>query len=217
MTAFWRTWYGTDGTPSVADSGNHQIGIVLSFSGAARGEGDPFEVSGTTVDATIDTSGTIGTLTTTVDDCLIIAGVGTNYASGGSPTNFFSGWTNAGLSSITEHSDYRQITSGIGGAIGTVSGGFATAGATGGWTFTMTRAVRKGVVAIALLPETYVAQYPVTAGTNIPTPTVQLVRTYSGASTAAIATSSGTMVSQVEITPDAVSAGSDVAAPLLRR
>lgn len=148
MTVFWRRWNGTDGDPTVADSGDHTFGQRFAFSGC-RTAGDPWDVFGSNVQAAT-TSGSASGVTTTVADCMICICVGQGGPDANSTVEF-SGWTNSGLAtpSIAEAGD-RAGNFGVGGALGFAYGGLASAGASGATTYTSATSAAKDNVVVAL-------------------------------------------------------------------
>ena len=149
MTVFWRLWDGAAGSPTTADSGNHQIAVIASYSGVIA-TGNPWDVVGSNQQTPATTAGSASGVTTTVADTLVvIATAGAQPDALG--TAEFSGWTNANLATLTERFDQTD-TAGNGGAIGIADGSLATAGATGATTFTTATSTTKDNVVIALLP-----------------------------------------------------------------
>ena len=125
LSVFYRRATASESAPSIADPGNHIIARILAIRGCVT-SGSPFDVSEATPNAG-DTPFSVAGVTTTVADCLIVVAVAETTDSTSAQ---FSGWTNAGLSSLTEWLD-NFTTSGAGGGFGVVTGGKATAGATG--------------------------------------------------------------------------------------
>ena len=149
LTVYWSRYNGTQGAPTTSDSGDHQIGRMIAVRGATT-SGNPWDVTGSGVDATASTTATIPGATTTVANTLVVvaAAVGLPNSTG---TANFSAWTNANLSSVTERTDNTQAV-GVGGGLGVATGGKATAGAYGNTTVTLATSAKKGMMSIAIKP-----------------------------------------------------------------
>jgi hypothetical protein len=115
LTAFWSRYNGTQGNPTVSDSGNHQLGRMIAIRGAAA-SGNPWDVTVGGIEATADTSGSIAGATTTVANTLVVAAIATSLPDSTSTTRF-SAWTNASLTSVTERTD-NSVNAGNGGGLG---------------------------------------------------------------------------------------------------
>lgn len=149
LSVFWKRAVGGDAT-TTSDSGNHQVGRIIGFSGCVT-SGDPWNITNGAAEALSDTSGSIPGATTTVANCMVVAAccTGTDVAS----TAFFSAWTNASLASITERID-NVVIAGLGGGIGVATGIKVAAGTYSATTVTYTTASRKGLWSGALAPDT---------------------------------------------------------------
>jgi len=147
LTAFWSRYNGTQGAPTVSDSGNHTIGRMIAIRGAVA-SGNPWDVTAGGVEATADTSGSIPGATTTVADTLVVTAVAASLPDATS-TAIFSGWANANLTSLTERTDNAN-KSNNGGALGVATGVKAVAGAYGNTTVTHSSAAVKGMMSIAI-------------------------------------------------------------------
>ncbi len=149
LTAFWARATSTAmATPTVADPGDHVIAQILTYRGAIT-TGDPWDVTGGGVKATISTSVNATGVTTTVNNTLIIVAISQDDDS-----NFdaFSGWTNTNLTSHAERVDTAENTGGgNGGGFGVSDGVMTTAGATGDTTATVRSSVN-AFLTIALQP-----------------------------------------------------------------
>lgn len=99
LTVFWcRATSSAMASPVVADSGNHQLAVIQTFRGCIA-TGNPWDVTAGNVAAAATTAVSIPGATTTVDDCLIVAGA-TNAAS---PTTAqASGYANGTLTLLAE-------------------------------------------------------------------------------------------------------------------
>jgi hypothetical protein len=150
LTVFWHR-YNSASPPATttSDSGDHQIARIIAIRGCIT-SGDPFNITGGSSDATSSTSATIPGVTTTVDNCLVLAACGVTRDA--TSTTNFSAWANASLASVAEQMD-NTTTSGLGGGFGVASGEKATAGATGNTTATLAVAGRKTYWTGALTPE----------------------------------------------------------------
>jgi fibronectin type 3 domain-containing protein len=147
LTVFWSRYNGTQGAPTVSDSGDHQIGRMIAIRGAAA-SGNPWDVTAGGVEATSDTSGSIPGATTTVANTLVVTAVAGSLPDATGTANF-SAWTNASLTSVTERTD-NTATAGNGGSIGIATGIKATAGAYGNTAVTHASAAVKGMMSIAI-------------------------------------------------------------------
>jgi fibronectin type 3 domain-containing protein len=147
LSVFWSRYNGSQGAPSISDSGNHQLAQVVAIRGAAS-SGTPWDVVGGNVEATSDTTGNIPGATTTVSDTLVVVAVAGNLPDSNG-TSQFSGWTNSSLTSMTERTD-NTTNSGNGGALGIATGGKASAGAYGATTVTHGSSAAKAMVSIAI-------------------------------------------------------------------
>jgi len=149
LTAFWSRYNGTQGAPTVSDSGDHQLGRIIAIRGAVT-SGNPWDVTAGGTEAVDDTSGSIPGATTTVANTLVVTAIATSLPDATS-TAKFSGWTNANLTSLTEHTD-DSVTAGNGGGLAIATGVKATAGAYGNTAVTLVDAAYKGMISIAIKP-----------------------------------------------------------------
>jgi hypothetical protein len=147
LTAFWSRYNGSQGAPTVSDSGDHQIARIIAIRGAVT-SGNPWDVYAGGVESTADTSGSIPGATTTVADTLVVVAVAGSLPDSNGTSNF-SAWTNANLTSLTEQTD-NTANSGNGGALGIATGLKATAGAYGSTAVTHASAAVKGMISIAI-------------------------------------------------------------------
>lgn len=148
LTAFWcRATSLAMGQITVADPGDHCFVAMLNFRGCVEA-GNPIHITAGGVKAAAGTTTTFDSVTTTVDNCLIV-----NVATrdNDSAAAAWSAWANASLSGVTERFD-SGTTSGNGGGVGVGTGGLATHGASGATTATVTSSV-DGHMTIALLPQ----------------------------------------------------------------
>ncbi len=147
LTAFWSRYNGTQGAPTLSDSGNHQSARMIAIRGAAA-SGNPWDVTAGGVEATSDTSASVPGATTTVANTLVVIAVAGSLPDANGTSNF-SGWTNANLTSLTERTD-NTTNAGNGGALGIATGGKATAGAYGNTAVTHGSSAVKGMISIAI-------------------------------------------------------------------
>jgi parallel beta-helix repeat protein len=149
LTVFWSRYNGTQGAPTISDSGDHQAARMIAVRGAVA-SGNPWDVTAGGVEGTSDTSGSIPGATTTVNNTLIITAIAAALPDSTNTANFES-WTNANLTSITERVDNAQ-KEGNGGSIGIVTGIRSAAGAYGNTAVTLATAAYKGIISIAIKP-----------------------------------------------------------------
>jgi hypothetical protein len=147
LTVFWcRATSSSMSSPTVADPGNHVYGIILTFRNVVA-TGNPWDITAGGTKATASTTTTFGTVTTNVNNDLIVLAASRDNDSAAAA---WSAWTNANLSGLTERSD-GGTTSGNGGGVGVATGLKATAGSVGSSTATVTSSV-DGHMTIALAP-----------------------------------------------------------------
>jgi hypothetical protein len=147
LTAFWSRYNGTQGAPTVSDSGNHQLGRMIAISGTVS-SGNPWDVTAGGVEASSDTSGSIPGATTTVGNTLVVVAIASSLPDATGTANF-SSWTNADLTSVTERTD-NTTNAGNGGGLGIATGVKATAGAYGNTAVTLGASAYKGMMSIAI-------------------------------------------------------------------
>ena len=149
LTLFWSRYNGTQGNPTVADSGDHQRGAILAFRGCPT-TGDPWDVGAGNVASSASTSVTVPGATTTGADRMCVFGVSnttdsnTAQLSGGT-------WTNANLTGIANRVNVNSTTSN-GGGLAVGHGVKTTAGAVGNTTGTLVTSSVQGRIMIALKP-----------------------------------------------------------------
>ena len=154
LTVRWHRATGDEsGTVSVGDPGDHAVARIVGVRGVIA-TGDPWNVTAASASLVSSTAVSCPTITTTVDNCLILAAAatGTDVAS----TAHITSWTNANLANITEQCD-NWVTSGGGGGLGVASGEKATAGLVGATTATLVTANFKAVFQMALKEKLSVA------------------------------------------------------------
>jgi hypothetical protein len=149
LTVFWSRYNGTQGAPTVSDSGDHQQGRIVAIRGAAT-SGNPWDVTAGGTESTVDTSGAIPGATTTVANTLVVTAIATSLPDASSTANF-SAWANANLTSVTERTD-NASKAGNGGGLAVATGEKATAGAYGSTAVTCGTATTKAMLSVALKP-----------------------------------------------------------------
>lgn len=151
LQVFWlRATSGAMGDASVADSGDHTMGTILTFRGCVS-SGNPIDAS--TGDASSDANATAVTfpaITTTQAATLVVLALAnqTDTATDGQIGTV----SNGNLASISERFDQNE-DSGNGGGIAVITGTKATAGSTGTSTATISTSSRQARVVLALAPE----------------------------------------------------------------
>lgn len=147
LGAFWSRYNGTQGDPTVGDSGDHTFGYIEAYRGCVA-TGDPYEglVQGneTTADTSVEVTGS----TTLGADRLVLVGVSRENDDFNA---HYSAWTNADLANIIERSD-RGTVQGNGGGLATVTGEKATAGSYATTTAAVTNSVLDAFATFALIP-----------------------------------------------------------------
>jgi len=149
LTAFWSRYNGTQGAPTVSDSGNHQLGQMIAIRGATT-SGDPCDVTAGSVEATSDTSGSIPGATTAVGYDLVVLAIATSLPDANGTANF-SGWTNGDLTGLTERTD-NTTSAGNGGGLAIATGTKTAAGVYGATAVTCANSAVKGLMSIAIKP-----------------------------------------------------------------
>lgn len=146
LTVFWSRYNGVQTAPITSDSGEHNSGVTIAYSGVIT-SGLPYDVTaGDTQAAT--TAGSIPGVTTTVDGCLLLAIAASDADVG---TQQATGWTNASLVSVTERIDSYSAT-GTGGGIVAAGGIKTTAGVVSPTTWTQGTSAALCNLMIALRP-----------------------------------------------------------------
>lgn len=135
LTLYWRrAANSTMPAVYVADSGDHQSAFAAVITNANTTVDPPWELAANTLQTTNTTTVSFNAFTTTNANTLIVhvAGVDTDNTD----PQMISGPTNANLSDLTKHTDIFTNAQDGGGII-FISGGKATAGATGNTTGTL--------------------------------------------------------------------------------
>jgi hypothetical protein len=152
LRVFSRISDGADPTLT-NDPGDHIITRVIGITKDTFDPTTPINVKTTGSENVLDPTASIPTVTTTIDDCLVLAIVTGGLDPGANATTFFSGWTNANLTGLTERIDDARVI-GLGGVVGAATGVKATAGAVGATTVTLAANSYKAYVTIAITPLT---------------------------------------------------------------
>lgn len=147
LTVYWcRATSSAMAAPTVADSGDHQFAVILTFRGCIA-SGDPWDVFATATKTAASTSASAPALTTTVADALVVSAISRNNDESGAS---FSAWANASLTGVTERYDAGTLA-GNGGGIGVATGTRAAAGSVSATTATVTSSTNASM-SIALRP-----------------------------------------------------------------
>jgi hypothetical protein len=137
MSVFWKRHTGSESSVTIPDSGDHQIGGIMTYRGCPT-SGDPWNAIASDIETTASTSITWPSVTTTVSDCLVVLITGT----GQDTTNVqVSGVTNGALANIQQRAN-AWVTTGGGGGVAIFDGEKATAGVVGNTTGTRMAALR---------------------------------------------------------------------------
>lgn len=150
LTAIWKRFVAGDTAPSWNDSGNHNVGRIITIRGC-KTTGNPWNVTPTSGQETAaNFSAEWPTLTTTVDGCLIVfcIATGRDLATTANLGGLVGG---TGLTNSAERMD-NWIASGTGGGIGMITADKANAGSIGTPDSTMGSTDSKALITIALEP-----------------------------------------------------------------
>lgn len=148
MTVFWRRWNGTDGSPTVGDSGDHTQAVIISYRDCVS-TGNPWEVVQTTTQPTATTAASATGVTTAYANSLIVIAAAQALPDQASGSEVQSGPTNASLTSLGI--DYDDTTvSGNGGAMAVFHGTLASPGASGTTTWTSVTSSTRASVTLSL-------------------------------------------------------------------
>lgn len=147
MGCYWSRYNGTQGAPTVGDTGDHTFGYIEAYRGCVA-TGTPYEALVQGSEETADTSLEVTGSTTLGADRLVIVGAAR-------PNDDFnahySAWANGDLANLTERSD-RGTQQGNGGGLATVTGEKAAAGSYGTTTATLANSVVDAFATFALIP-----------------------------------------------------------------
>lgn len=148
LNVWWSRWTtGQAASLTVTDTGDHQIGGIISFSGCVT-TGNPFE--GLSVNGSIgaSTAGEFNEVTTTFYNTEIVGAISSSR-----DANFtaeFSGYTNSNLTNITERFD-NGTNAGNGGGFGVFTADWNSVGSTGLTSVTLANSVSWASIAFALI------------------------------------------------------------------
>lgn len=158
LTVLWLRAVGSDSAPTVADTGDHQLGRMIAVRGCIA-TGNPWDgTPGATTDAVRSTSCSIPTITTGVADCFVVGCISTDVPDSTGTAAFSSG-ANASLANFAERVD-DHTSLGDGGAVGIFTGEKATAGVVSATTATCAASATKAHMQIALKPPVSVSLLP---------------------------------------------------------
>jgi len=127
-TMFWRRATASETAPTFTSPANGESAIIHAFRGC-QSVGNPFNVTAGSSESTSNTSVTFPSITTTVDECMVVLFGAVFNAT-------ISGQTNANLTSLTERSDNStflalNVTTGVKATLGATGTTSATASANG--------------------------------------------------------------------------------------
>lgn len=132
------------------DPGDHCIATIVTIAVGTFNSSNPFNVSAGGTAGTATTLVSIPSVTTTVDDCLIV-GATSGDLPDANGTSQFTFWSNGNLTGLTELFDVTR-NAGNGGALGGFYGEKTTAGSTGVTTATASTSAVRGYVTLAIEP-----------------------------------------------------------------
>ena len=148
LAVYWkRATTSYEPSPTIADSGDHQIARIITFRGVAE-SGNPWDAIAGDVTSGASTSVSIPGAATTVSDCLVVAIVA-NATDTASPLT--SSWSNSSLIGLMECVDDNS-TSGNGGGFGAASGVKTSAGIYAATTATLAASSVQARLSMAMKP-----------------------------------------------------------------
>lgn len=152
LTTYYSRYNGTQGAPTVSDSGDNQLAIILACRGVVS-TGVPWDAVDGNTRAENTTSAFAPGATTTVPNTLVVGAIATAQPAADG-TNNFSGWNNSnGMVNLTERVDV-STSAGNGGALGIATANFAPAGVSyGRMNVTLAVPSYKAMMSAALKPE----------------------------------------------------------------
>lgn len=145
----WKRDNGSEGAPTIADSGDHTYGFMFAVRGCPT-TGDPFHFIANNFKFTTSTTGTAKGGETYMDNCLIANIFATAIDNAGAQ---LSSPTNGDLTSVTENFD-DGTTDGTGGGLALVTGVRAAAGSFGNTTVTWGTTTLDLSTTLAFIPAT---------------------------------------------------------------
>lgn len=168
LAAFYKVLDGTETGVTVGDTGDHTYLIAARYRGVDISS--PINASAGSVVSSASTSVSCPSITTTVDNCLVLNIVASDLDATGAR---LSGWANAALSSIIEKFD-DGTTQGNGSGLGYIEGTKSSAGATGTTTATLASASVQALGTIALKPATAKKIYTDISSYSVDAPYIKL-------------------------------------------
>lgn len=148
LAVYWRWVDGTEANTSIADSGNHTIATIAAYRGVDTTS--PLNAQAGTVNASASTTCTFPSITTTVDNCLVLL-INARALPDSNTNTQTTNHTNANLTGIVTDVQYNT-SAGNGGGFCVASGLKASAGSVGSSTATNSTSTVTGVVTLALAP-----------------------------------------------------------------
>jgi hypothetical protein len=160
IAAFWKICGASESSVSVADTGSYTTAEIHLFKGCDTT--NPIHITAGSVQASAATAWTLPSVTTTINDTLVVLAIGLDRDLGSTTT--VSGWTNANLGTITEQSD-TTVNAGAGGGLGIATADYPTAGTTGTTEVTAATSTTAAFLTIALRGKVLLE----TSGTSVST------------------------------------------------
>lgn len=158
LAVFYKIAGASESSVTVGDSGDHTTAIMLAFRGVDTST--PFNITAGGVDASTTSSLSCPSVTTTVDNCLIVNCIGLDKDL--ADTDTLSSVANSNLSYAYEMHD-QTIATGDGGGVAALIGRKISAGSTGNTTATGDTSTTHAYLTIALQPATadiLLGEYP---------------------------------------------------------
>jgi hypothetical protein len=146
LNVFWRRATASESSPSVTRAFNHICAKIAAFSGCPT-SGDPWDATAGTTNGG-STTATWSSVTTTVVNTLIVNALAWADDNAG-PLS--STEANSNLTSLTERGD-AGTTLGSGGGLVVITGDWASTGACGATTSTLSTTTAQSLLTIALKP-----------------------------------------------------------------
>lgn len=168
LSAFYKVLDGTETGVTVSDTGDHTLLLTARYRGVDVSS--PIHQSSGSVASSASTAVTFPSVTTSVNNCLIL-NIISSYED--SSSSRLSNWINAALVSITERSDIGTSV-GTGSGLGFAEGVLSTAGATGSSTATLANASVQALGTIALKPSSANKIYPIVSEYSVEPSLVKL-------------------------------------------
>jgi hypothetical protein len=160
IAAFWKVCGASESAVSVADTGSYTAAQIHLFTGCDTT--NPIHITAGSVQASAATAWTLPSVTTTINDTLVVLAIGLDRDLGSTTT--VDGWTNAGLTNIVEQTD-QTVNSGAGGGLAIATADYLTAGTTGTTAVTAATSTTAAFLTIALRGKVLLE----TSGTSVST------------------------------------------------